>query len=115
MAKKSMILKQQAPAKFSTRKYNRCKICGRPHAYLRNYGICRICFRELAYKGQIPGVRKASFYAAKMPAGAGLAPPAGSTDRIDPGDRVYKRMRKGHGQSCIDMGPPHRNRQRKLR
>ncbi len=57
MAKKSMILKQQAPAKFS----NRCKICGRPHAYLRNYGICRICFRELAYKGQIPGVRKASF------------------------------------------------------
>ena len=54
MAKKSMILKQQAPAKFSTRKYNRCKICGRPHAYLRNYGICRICFRELAYKGQIP-------------------------------------------------------------
>ena len=48
MAKKSMILKQQAPAKFSTRKYNRCKICGRPHAYLRNYGICRICFRELA-------------------------------------------------------------------
>jgi len=61
MAKKSMILKQQAPAKFSTRKYNRCKICGRPHAYLRDYGICRICFRELAYKGQIPGVRKASW------------------------------------------------------
>ena len=52
MAKKSMILKQQAPAKFSTRKYNR---------YLRDYGICRICFRELAYKGQIPGVRKASW------------------------------------------------------
>ncbi len=51
MAKKSMILKQQRDAKFSTRKYNRCKICGRPHAYLRNYGICRICFRE----------RKASF------------------------------------------------------
>ena len=46
MAKKSMILKQQRDAKFSTRKYNRCKICGRPHAYLRNYGICRICFRE---------------------------------------------------------------------
>ena len=33
----------------------------REHIYLRNYGICRICFRELAYKGQIPGVRKASF------------------------------------------------------
>lgn len=32
-----------------------------PHAYLRDYGVCRICFRELAYKGEIPGVRKASF------------------------------------------------------
>ena len=54
MAKKSMILKQQAPAKFSTRKYNRCKLCGRPHAYLRDYGVCRICFRTLAYKGRDP-------------------------------------------------------------
>ena len=58
MAKKSMVLKQQAKPKFSSRAYNRCKICGRPHAYLRDFGICRICFRELAYKGQIPGVRK---------------------------------------------------------
>ncbi len=57
MAKKSMILKQQPEPKFSSRRYNRCKLCGRPHAYLRNYGICRICFRELAYKGQIPGVK----------------------------------------------------------
>ena len=61
MAKKSMILKQQRPQKYSTREYNRCKICGRPHAYLRRFGICRICFRELAYKGEIPGVRKASW------------------------------------------------------
>ena len=45
MAKLSMKLKQQAEPKFSTRRYNRCKICGRPHAYLRDYGICRICFR----------------------------------------------------------------------
>ena len=57
MAKKSMILKQQREPKFSSRRYNRCKIC----AYLRDYGICRICFRELAYKGQIPGVKKASW------------------------------------------------------
>ena len=56
-----MILKQKEEPKFSTRYYNRCKICGRPHAYLRDYGVCRICFRELAYKGEIPGVRKASF------------------------------------------------------
>ena len=61
MAKKSMILKQQAPAKFSTRRYNRCKICGRHHAYHRDSGVCRICFREYAYKGAIPGVTKASW------------------------------------------------------
>lgn len=61
MAKKSMIAKQKRPVKFSTREYNRCKICGRPHGYLKKYGICRICFRELAYKGEIPGVRKASW------------------------------------------------------
>ncbi len=61
MAKKSMIIRNQRPPKFSTRAKNRCKICGRPHAYLRDFGICRICFRVLAYKGQIPGVRKASW------------------------------------------------------
>jgi small subunit ribosomal protein S14 len=61
MAKKSLILKQQAGAKFSTRNYTRCRICGRPHAVLRKYGICRICFRELAYRGQIPGMKKASW------------------------------------------------------
>ena len=61
MAKLSMILKQQRKAKFSTRAHNRCNICGRPHSILRKYGVCRICFRELAYKGQIPGVRKASW------------------------------------------------------
>ena len=61
MAKTAMKIKQQRKAKFSTREYNRCRICGRPHAYLRKYGICRICFRELAYKGQIPGVKKASW------------------------------------------------------
>ena len=60
MAKTSMKIKQQRKPKFSTREYSRCRICGRPHAYLRKYGICRICFRELAYKGQIPGVKKAS-------------------------------------------------------
>jgi len=61
MAKKSMIAKQKRTAKFSTRAYSRCNICGRPHAVLRKFGICRICFRELAYKGEIPGVRKASW------------------------------------------------------
>ena len=62
MAKTAMKVKQQRKAKFSTQEYSRCRICGRPHAYLRKYGICRVCFRELAYKGQIPGVKKASWY-----------------------------------------------------
>lgn len=61
MAKKSMIAKQQRKPKFRVRAYNRCKICGRPHGYLRKFGMCRICFRELAYKGEIPGVTKASW------------------------------------------------------
>lgn len=61
MAKKSMIIKAQRNPKFATRQKNRCQLCGRPHAYIRKFGICRLCFRELAYKGQIPGVRKASW------------------------------------------------------
>ncbi|MDE7114276.1 MAG: 30S ribosomal protein S14, partial [Acetatifactor sp.] len=32
-----------------------------PHSVLRKYVICRVCFRELAYKGEIPGVKKASW------------------------------------------------------
>ena len=61
MAKKSLRAKQQRKQRFSTREYTRCKLCGRPHGYLRKYGICRICFRELANNGQIPGVSKASW------------------------------------------------------
>ena len=61
MAKKSMVIKQRRAAKFSTREYTRCERCGRPHAVYKKFKLCRICFRELAYKGQIPGVRKASW------------------------------------------------------
>ena len=58
MAKTSMKVKQQRKPKFSTREYTRCRICGRPHAYLRKYGICRICFRELAYKDRYPALKR---------------------------------------------------------
>lgn len=61
MAKKSLKVKQARKQKFSTREYNRCEITGRPHGYMRKFGISRIMFRELAYKVQIPGVRKASW------------------------------------------------------
>ena len=47
--------------KFSTRAYNRCTLCGRPRAFMRDFGICRCCFRELAEKGMIPGIKKASW------------------------------------------------------
>ena len=58
MAKTSLKVKQQRKPKYSTRAYTRCRICGRPHSVLKKYGICRICFRELAYKGEIPALRK---------------------------------------------------------
>jgi small subunit ribosomal protein S14 len=61
LAKKSMIVKSERQPKFKVRAYTRCKRCGRPHSVLRKFGLCRICFRELAYKGQIPGVKKASW------------------------------------------------------
>lgn len=61
MAKKSWIAKQKRPAKYKVREYNRCQLCGRARAYYRKFKICRVCFRELALKGEIPGVRKASW------------------------------------------------------
>ena len=61
MAKKSMVAKQQRKPKFEVRGYNRCQRCGRPRAYLRKFGMCRICVRELALRGELPGVRKASW------------------------------------------------------
>jgi small subunit ribosomal protein S14 len=61
MAKKSMVVKAARPAKFVVRQHNRCKICGRPRAYIRKFGMCRICFREHANLGMLPGVVKSSW------------------------------------------------------
>lgn len=61
MAKKALINKSKVKPKFAVRQHNRCRICGRPRGYLRRFGTCRICFRELAWKGEIPGVKKASW------------------------------------------------------
>ncbi|MBP5297002.1 MAG: type Z 30S ribosomal protein S14 [Bacteriovoracaceae bacterium] len=47
--------------KFSTRQHNRCLICGRSKAYLRDFKMCRLCFRKLALQGMIPGVTKSSW------------------------------------------------------
>ncbi|MFA4996446.1 MAG: type Z 30S ribosomal protein S14 [Patescibacteria group bacterium] len=61
MAKKSMIAKANRKPKYSSRIIRRCKMCGRPRAYIRKFGLCRICFREFASKGEIPGVTKSSW------------------------------------------------------
>jgi len=61
VAKKSMIAKAQREPKFATRQVNRCRRCGRPRAYMRRFDLCRVCFRELAHRGEIPGVTKASW------------------------------------------------------
>ncbi|MFH2116971.1 MAG: 30S ribosomal protein S14 [Bacillota bacterium] len=53
---------QKLPRNASaTRLRNRDAIDGRPHAYMRKFGLSRLNFRELAHKGQIPGVTKASW------------------------------------------------------
>ncbi|MGD8997318.1 MAG: type Z 30S ribosomal protein S14 [Anaerolineae bacterium] len=60
MARKCLI-EREKDRKFEVREVNRCKRCGRPRGYMRRFQLCRICFRELALKGEIPGVRKASW------------------------------------------------------
>ncbi|MFH1541346.1 MAG: type Z 30S ribosomal protein S14 [Elusimicrobiota bacterium] len=61
MAKKCLVIKQRKTPKYSSRRYNRCRICGRPRGFLRDFGLCRICFRDFAHKGLIPGVTKSSW------------------------------------------------------
>jgi small subunit ribosomal protein S14 len=64
MAKKSLIAKANRSlkgAKFSTRIIRRCWKCGRKAGFMRDFRLCRICFRELASKGEIPGIVKASW------------------------------------------------------
>jgi small subunit ribosomal protein S14 len=43
------------------RLHNRCKLTGRPRGYIRTFGVSRVLFREMANKGLIPGVKKASW------------------------------------------------------
>ena len=61
MAKTSWIVRARRPAKFSTRAVNRCNRCGRRRGFYRRFGLCRMCFREMAWRGEIPGVTKASW------------------------------------------------------
>ena len=61
MARKAQIEKAKKEPKYSTRNVNRCGRCGRARGYMRKFDLCRICFRELAHRGEIPGVKKASW------------------------------------------------------
>nr|WP_315852818.1 type Z 30S ribosomal protein S14 [Crateriforma conspicua] len=61
VASKSKIAKALRTPKFSTRRENRCRFCGRPRGVYRKFGICRICIRDNADRGLIPGLRKASW------------------------------------------------------
>ncbi len=61
MARKALIVKAKEKQKFKTRQYSRCFNCGRPDGFMRKFGLCRICFREMALRGEIPGVTKASW------------------------------------------------------
>ncbi|MBI4100082.1 type Z 30S ribosomal protein S14 [Candidatus Microgenomates bacterium] len=61
MAKTSDVIKFLKPQKYEVRFKNRCKLCGRSRAYMGRFGLCRLCFRELAHKGELPGVTRASW------------------------------------------------------
>ncbi len=61
MAKTSLKVKAARSPKYAVRGYTRCRMCGRSKAVFRKFGLCRICLREMAHKGQIPGMTKASW------------------------------------------------------
>lgn len=61
MARLCMIAKSTRQPKFRIRHRNRCKMCGRPRAYMRKFELCRLCFRKLSLEGYLPGVTKASW------------------------------------------------------
>ncbi|MFP5786329.1 30S ribosomal protein S14 [Salmonella sp. 741265084_PSA] len=58
------VLKLQTLPRDSSpsRQRNRCRQTGRPHAFLRKFGLSRIKVREAAMRGEIPGLKKASWY-----------------------------------------------------
>lgn len=45
----------------ATRLRNRDAVDGRPRGYLRKVGVSRVRFREMAHRGELPGITKASW------------------------------------------------------
>ncbi|GMR16951.1 MAG: 30S ribosomal protein S14 [Gammaproteobacteria bacterium] len=53
---------QKLPRNASpARVQRRCRITGRPHAVYRKFGLCRNKLREATMRGDVPGLRKASW------------------------------------------------------
>jgi small subunit ribosomal protein S14 len=53
---------QQLPRNASpTRQRNRCALTGRPRGVFRKFGLCRNKLREVAMRGEVPGMTKASW------------------------------------------------------
>jgi len=61
VATTAWIAKSKRKPKFSSRRVNRCRQCGRSRAYMRKFQMCRLCFRKRALNGELPGVKKASW------------------------------------------------------
>jgi small subunit ribosomal protein S14 len=61
MATTAKIAKETKTAKFKVRLRNRCRLCGRPRAYMRKFALCRLCFRKLALDGDVTGVTTSSW------------------------------------------------------
>jgi small subunit ribosomal protein S14 len=61
MAKKCWTIKAKLPPKFRSRVVRRCALCGRSRSVYRKFGVCRICLRTKALRGEVPGMRKASW------------------------------------------------------
>ena len=61
MATTAKKVRERKTPKYKIRHRNRCRLCGRPRAYMRKFALCRLCFRKLALEGDITGVTKSSW------------------------------------------------------
>jgi small subunit ribosomal protein S14 len=61
MATTAKKVRETQALKYRIRHRNRCRLCGRPRAYMRKFALCRLCFRKLALEGDITGVIKSSW------------------------------------------------------
>ena len=61
MAKTALKVKAARKSKFGVRAYTRCQRCGRPHSVYRKFGLGRNMLRQATMRGDVPGLRKASW------------------------------------------------------